>query len=111
MLTRDPSARATATEVLNHAWVKEDGVAGDVEIEPEVCGIAAHACCGCASPLSMMGCAAACRGSVMSPPWQHMAHAPSACSSLVHHSTALRFLSYGPGQLVKRPSRRSTVMM
>ena len=73
--------------------------------------IAAHACCGCASPLSMMGCAAACRGSVMSPPWQHMAHAPSACSSLVHHSTALRFLSYGPGQLVKRPSRRSTVMM
>lgn len=36
MLTRDPSARATATEVLNHEWVKEDGVAGDVEIEPEV---------------------------------------------------------------------------
>ncbi len=36
MLTRDPTARATATEVLNHEWVKEDGVAGDVEIEPEV---------------------------------------------------------------------------
>lgn len=36
MLERDPSKRATATEVLNHEWVKENGVAGDVEIEPEV---------------------------------------------------------------------------
>jgi hypothetical protein len=36
MLTRDPTARATATEVLSHEWVKENGVAGDVEIEPEV---------------------------------------------------------------------------
>ena len=42
MLTRDPSARATATDVLNHEWVKEDGVAGDVEIEPEV--RSCHAC-------------------------------------------------------------------
>ena len=36
MLERDPSKRATAAEVLNHDWVKENGVAGDVEIEPEV---------------------------------------------------------------------------
>lgn len=36
MLVRDPSARATATDVLKHDWVKENGVAGDVEIEPEV---------------------------------------------------------------------------
>jgi hypothetical protein len=37
MLVRDPSARATATDVLQHDWVKENGVAGDVLIEPEVC--------------------------------------------------------------------------
>jgi hypothetical protein len=57
MLTRDPSARATATEVLNHPWVKEDGVAGDVEIEPEVCGIAAHACWAGHCRSCMLACA------------------------------------------------------
>jgi hypothetical protein len=36
MLVRDPSTRATATEVLKHEWIKENGVAADVEIEPEV---------------------------------------------------------------------------
>lgn len=36
MLVRDPSERATAAEVLKHDWVKENGVAADVEIEPEV---------------------------------------------------------------------------
>lgn len=36
MLERDPSKRATASEVLKHEWVRENGVASDVEIEPEV---------------------------------------------------------------------------
>jgi serine/threonine protein kinase len=36
MLVRDPSKRATAAEVLAHDWIKENGVAGDNEIEPEV---------------------------------------------------------------------------
>lgn len=36
MLVRDPSKRATAAEVLAHEWIKENGVAGDNEIEPEV---------------------------------------------------------------------------
>lgn len=41
MLVRDPSTRATATEVLKHDWIKENGVAGDTEIEPEVSSWAA----------------------------------------------------------------------
>ena len=47
MLVRDPAARATAAEVLSHAWVKEDGVAGDNQIEPEVRGnsCACHLSC------------------------------------------------------------------
>jgi calcium-dependent protein kinase len=36
MLTRDPAKRATADEVLNHEWVRENGVAGSNVIEPEV---------------------------------------------------------------------------
>jgi serine/threonine protein kinase len=36
MLVRDPSKRATAAVVLAHDWIKENGVAGDNEIEPEV---------------------------------------------------------------------------
>lgn len=54
MLVRDPSTRATAAEVLKHDWIKENGVAGDVEIEPEVrpcrpcpCKATSAALCGC----------------------------------------------------------------
>lgn len=36
MLTRDPRKRITAKEVLNHEWVRENGVATDNAIEPEV---------------------------------------------------------------------------
>eukprot|EP00879_Flechtneria_rotunda_P004051 GHRR01004294.1.p1 GENE.GHRR01004294.1~~GHRR01004294.1.p1 ORF type:complete len:279 (+),score=107.43 GHRR01004294.1:1153-1989(+) len=36
MLVRDPSQRATAAEVLAHDWIRENGVAGDNLIEPEV---------------------------------------------------------------------------
>ncbi len=36
MLVRDPRKRATAAEILQHPWMKEDGVAGDHAIEPEV---------------------------------------------------------------------------
>lgn len=36
MLVRDPAKRATAAEVLAHDWIRENGVAGDKEIEPEV---------------------------------------------------------------------------
>lgn len=54
MLVRDPSTRATAAEVLKHDWIKENGVAADVEIEPEVrpcrpcpCKATSAALCGC----------------------------------------------------------------
>jgi calcium-dependent protein kinase len=47
MLVRDPSKRATATDILNHDWVKENGVAGDVEIEPEVGGRGEACMCVC----------------------------------------------------------------
>lgn len=36
MLVRDPTKRATASEVLAHDWIRENGVAEDKEIEPEV---------------------------------------------------------------------------
>lgn len=36
MLVRDPAKRATAAEVLAHDWIRENGVAGDNELEPEV---------------------------------------------------------------------------
>lgn len=36
MLVRDPSKRASASEVLAHDWIRENGVAGDNSIEPEV---------------------------------------------------------------------------
>lgn len=36
MLVRDPRKRATAEEVLRHDWIRENGVAGDNVIEPEV---------------------------------------------------------------------------
>lgn len=36
MLTRDVRRRATAAEVLQHDWIKENGVASDNVIEPEV---------------------------------------------------------------------------
>jgi hypothetical protein len=43
MLVRDPTQRATAEEVLAHEWVRENGVAGDNVIEPEVRAAAAGA--------------------------------------------------------------------
>jgi hypothetical protein len=52
MLVRDSSARATAAEVLKHDWIKENGVAADVEIEPEVSSWAA----GC-KPATIGSCA------------------------------------------------------
>jgi len=36
MLVRDPSKRASAAEVLADEWIRENGVAGDNLIEPEV---------------------------------------------------------------------------
>lgn len=36
MLERDPSKRPSALELLQHPWVKENGVAGDNIIETEV---------------------------------------------------------------------------
>jgi hypothetical protein len=33
---RDPRKRATAKEIINHDWVKADGVASDEPLEPEV---------------------------------------------------------------------------
>jgi calcium-dependent protein kinase len=36
MLVRDPRYRATAEEILNHDWMRENGVASDEPMEPEV---------------------------------------------------------------------------
>jgi calcium-dependent protein kinase len=36
LLVRDPRKRATAAEILAHPWLKEDGVASDVPLVPEV---------------------------------------------------------------------------
>jgi serine/threonine protein kinase len=56
MLVRDPSKRATAAEVLAHDWIKENGVAGDNEIEPEVLK-------------RIRGFAGALRHTALQPPW------------------------------------------
>jgi calcium-dependent protein kinase len=36
MLVRDPKRRATATEILKHEWMRENGVASDNALEVEV---------------------------------------------------------------------------
>jgi hypothetical protein len=36
MLCRDPLKRATASDILRHHWLKENGCARDTPIEPEV---------------------------------------------------------------------------
>jgi calcium-dependent protein kinase len=36
MLQRDPKRRATAHQILQHDWMKENGVASDQAIEMEV---------------------------------------------------------------------------
>jgi len=37
MLMRDPKRRATATEVLNHEWMRENGAAQDGrDLQPEI---------------------------------------------------------------------------
>ncbi len=33
---RDPKKRATAAEILQHEWVRADGVASDTALQPEV---------------------------------------------------------------------------
>ena len=36
MLQRDPKRRATAMQILQHEWMKENGVASDKPLEMEV---------------------------------------------------------------------------